>query len=125
MYTYVPDGAGAQYWLSGSGPINHDKATVELYSAGGGSFGSRGNPDDVALIRWGTVEFEFRDCDLGHVSFSPELASFPDIRDYFVHRVAPPSAEVAKNCGLYPLRIPESEIDNTWPTSSDFIEPAG
>lgn len=59
---------GTQYWVSGPGLASGKTVALDMYSATGTEFGEAFDPDDVVRKRWGSIRFEFLDCD--HARFS-------------------------------------------------------
>jgi serine protease len=69
-FTYDKD--GNQYWMIGSaGEIRGSRIIFdELVTTKGGKFGPGYNADDVELSVWGSLEFEFIDCDNAVASYN-------------------------------------------------------
>lgn len=59
---------GTQYWVSGPGTASGKTVALDMYSATGTVFGEGFDPADVVRKRWGSIRFEFLDCD--HARFS-------------------------------------------------------
>jgi hypothetical protein len=67
-FTYNPDGNAAR--LTGLGRINGSRVIVEqLVYVTGTEFGSKFNPDDIDVMDWGSMTFEFFDCDNGSIVY--------------------------------------------------------
>jgi hypothetical protein len=65
IFWFTYDKNGNQVWIiSTSGVINGSKITFDdLITTRGGKFGPEYDPDDVELVPWGTLEFEFIGCN--------------------------------------------------------------
>ncbi len=75
-FTYDKD--GNQLWLIGTGPVNGNQIDItDTVSTSGGVFGPGFDPGRVERIPWGTLHFEFSDCNSGRVDYQgpPELGS--------------------------------------------------
>jgi hypothetical protein len=92
MLDMLPDGRGLMFWftyadgapmwLLAIGPVNGNRVELQdVYVTEGARFGEDFDLDDVQLTRWGSMVFEFDDCDSGQVHYSSELGfgsgSFP------------------------------------------------
>ena len=64
-YAYLD---GAQRWITATGPINGDSATLSANITSGGDFPPDFNPAQVTLQSWGTLTF--RAVDANHASWS-------------------------------------------------------
>ena len=67
---------GGQAWIVATGPITGNSAVLQgYYPAGsGGRFPPNFNPSQLLAQPWGTIVFNFTDCNSGQVSWQPTPA---------------------------------------------------
>lgn len=71
VFWFTYDNNGNQLWMTGVGEIKGAKIDFpELISPSGGKFGPDFNPDEVTNSVWGTMKFEFSDCNSAVVRYS-------------------------------------------------------
>lgn len=68
-FTFDPDGAG-QVWFGGVGGIADDLAVVNVDMGRGGRWIPDFDPTQYSLMHWGTLMFQFSDCNHGRVDFT-------------------------------------------------------
>jgi len=71
-FTFPPAGSTArQSWILGqNGRVSANRIVFEdVYTARGARFGAAFNPADVALTRWGRLEFTFTSCTAGAMTY--------------------------------------------------------
>jgi hypothetical protein len=68
---YVFDQLGNQIWLVGAGSYSGSTATVDVTISELGLFPPEFNSDDVNSTLWGTLQFEFIDCNSVDFSWIP------------------------------------------------------
>lgn len=84
MLDMLPDGRGLMFWftyfdgapmwLLAIGPVDGNRADMQdVYITEGARFGDDFDLNDVVLTRWGSLVFEFEDCDTGYVSYTSDL----------------------------------------------------
>lgn len=73
-FTFAP--SGQQVWFGNLGAIENDTATVRALSAQGGRWIPNFDPGNVTQPEWGTLTFQFTDCNHGHVDFSNTIAGY-------------------------------------------------
>ncbi len=75
-YVFSPD--GGQAWISGSGPITGNTATIQAYqvTGTGALFPPGYNVNDVKPILWGTLTFTFDDCSYGTATWDPQASGY-------------------------------------------------
>lgn len=76
-YWFTYDAQGRQMWVVGTGPVEGDRATLQMVTTRGGSFDNTFNPAAVQRIPWGTLVVSFASCDRGSVDFTPADPSAP------------------------------------------------
>ena len=71
VYWFTYDKDGNQYWIIGSnGEINGSKITFnDLLTTRGGKFGPDFDPEEVEAIAWGSLQFDFSDCNNAVVTY--------------------------------------------------------
>lgn len=67
-YVYSPE--GEQAWIVGTGSYLSSVATIEGFDATGGQFMPNFRPETVRRAPWGTMTFQFRDCNTGVMSYN-------------------------------------------------------
>ncbi len=72
-YTYHN---GQQYWLTGLGPINGNKATLSIQVTSGADFLPDFDADDVELLQWGEIDFILQDDNNARIVWRPDFADF-------------------------------------------------
>lgn len=73
-FTY--DAVGDQAWMVGSGRIVDDAIEFSMLRPLGGAFGPGFDPSSVENTPWGTLLFEFADCDAAVVTFESDNPGF-------------------------------------------------
>jgi len=73
-FTY--DQNGQQLWLIGVGDIVDQTITFNMIMPNGGLFGDAHDPNQVTQTSWGTVTFNFNDCNQGTASWNPVISGF-------------------------------------------------
>jgi len=68
-FTFNPDGT-QQAWFGNVGAINGDTATIGALQAEGGRWIPNFDPGNVTQQPWGTLTFQFTDCNHGEVTFA-------------------------------------------------------
>lgn len=119
-YTYRADGSGQPFWLVGSGPVDYNNATIEMFRAEGGRFASPLNPDLVQRERWGEINLGFGRCSEGRIFFTPDDPTTP-AGNYFIQRLTQPPRGMRGACSIASLSA--SHPDNLWPQFCDIDEP--
>ena len=70
VFWFTYDNQGNQFWMTGVGTITGAKIKFpELISPRGGKFGPDFDPADVSYPAWGSLKFDFSDCDEASVSY--------------------------------------------------------
>src|SRR5689334_15376315 len=72
-FTFDPSGT-QQAWFIGMGTYSGNSATVDAVQPTGGAWIPRFDPTRIVNNPWGTLTFTFKDCNHGHVDFSPSAA---------------------------------------------------
>ncbi len=67
-FTFTPDGT-QQAWFGNLGTIDGDTATVAAVQTEGGRWIPNFDPSNVTQPAWGTLTFQFTDCNHGEVVF--------------------------------------------------------
>jgi len=67
-FTFDPD--GQQAWFGGDGTIDNDLGIIAVAMGAGGAWIPNFDPADYYLSPWGTLMFQFSDCDHGRVDFT-------------------------------------------------------
>ena len=67
---------GRQFWLSGQGPINGDRAVLTMRSYRGAQFPPDFRTTDVVERVWGTVQFDRTGNDSARIQWTPSVAGF-------------------------------------------------
>jgi hypothetical protein len=86
-FTYQPDGSGQQAWMVGQGqiskphsvvlsPVFPPEASMDLYQPVGTAFGAGFDPDEIELLEWGQIHFEFHPPDSGTVEWESNLEGY-------------------------------------------------
>ncbi len=73
-FTFDP--AGNQAWFGGTGPIEGDRAIVDVVQTRGGRWIPNFDPSQVVNDTWGTLQFRFDSCSSGTVEFSSAIGGF-------------------------------------------------
>ncbi len=75
-YVFTP--TGGQAWISGSGSIVGNTATIQGYqiTGAGALFPPLYDVNDTQPQLWGTLTFTFDDCNYGTVAWSPQVADY-------------------------------------------------
>ncbi len=66
-FTYIN---GEQHWVLGTGPVNGDKARLQLWTTRDGDFPPNFDPADLTTEAWGEVLFEFDSKDQGQATWT-------------------------------------------------------
>jgi hypothetical protein len=69
-YWFAFDPNGAPTWFGGVGRIENDLAIVEADTGANGAWIPNFDPATYHLLQWGTLMFQFTDCDHGRVDFT-------------------------------------------------------
>lgn len=72
-FTYTPD--GRQAWMVGNGGINGGVAEVDFEITDGASFGAEFNAEQVSLESWGSIRFDFLNCERAQAEYAGEFGS--------------------------------------------------
>lgn len=70
-FSFDPDGFG-QVWFGGVGAIENDLAILHVDMGSGGRWIPHFDPLQFSLVPWGTLIFQFSDCNHGRVDFSAD-----------------------------------------------------
>jgi hypothetical protein len=75
---YVFGPYGGQFWLVASGPITGNAAVLQAYypAGSGAKFPPNFNASQILNQVWGTIIFNFTDCNHGQVSWQPTPSSY-------------------------------------------------
>jgi glucose/arabinose dehydrogenase len=73
-FTFDPD--GNQAWFGGTGPIEGDRAIVDVVQTRGGRWIPNFDPTQIVNDAWGTLHFSFDSCSSGTVEFSSAVGGF-------------------------------------------------
>jgi hypothetical protein len=73
-FAFDPDGAG-QSWFGGVGAIDDDVAVIYADTGSGGAWIPNFDPARYARQPWGTLTFQFTDCNHGRVDFAGQYAA--------------------------------------------------
>jgi hypothetical protein len=119
-YTYRADGSGEPFWLIGSGPVDYNNATIEMYRAEGGRFASTLNPELVQRERWGEINLGFGRCHEGRIFYTPDDPAVP-AGNYFIDRLTLPPRGLRGVCSI--MSLSASHPDNFWPQDCDSSQP--
>ncbi len=69
-YPNAADSEGQQVWMLGVGQIENNEINIEqLDQTSGARFGQAFNSADVNFSNWGSIRFEFQDCQQGALSY--------------------------------------------------------
>ena len=68
---------GDQYWLLAQGPINDNRAEMDVQIVNGDTFPSVNNSNNAVVEQWGSVSFELVDDDNAVISWNPLSSEFP------------------------------------------------
>ena len=63
VYFYSFDTQGDKLWLFGTGDINGNESTVDLYEVDGGVFGEEFDANEITVDVAGTLDLQFLDCN--------------------------------------------------------------
>ena len=74
-FTFSPDGT-QQAWFGNVGAINGDTATVAAVQTQGGRWIPNFDPGNVTQPVWGTLTFQFTDCNHGEVNFTSGVTGY-------------------------------------------------
>jgi hypothetical protein len=69
-FWFTFDREGRQTWFGGVGNIDGDLAVLDVAAGAGGAWIPNFDPGTYYLSQWGTLMFQFRDCDHGRVDFT-------------------------------------------------------
>ena len=70
VFWFTYDDKGNQFWMTGVGTITGAKIDFpELISPRGGKFGPKFDPAEVSYPAWGSLSFDFSDCDDASVNY--------------------------------------------------------
>lgn len=89
MIDMLPDGRGLMFWftyaegqplwLIAQGPVEGNLMRLDqVFAPRGARFGDAFDAGDVDLVEWGSLLFEFDDCDGGRVHYFSDQAGFGD-----------------------------------------------
>jgi photosystem II stability/assembly factor-like uncharacterized protein len=67
---------GEQRWLIGTGPVNGNRAEVQLFITKGGTFPPNFDPAAVVREPWGTVTLEFTDASHGNAAWTTSYPGY-------------------------------------------------
>lgn len=75
-YVFTP--TGGQAWISGTGPIIGNTATIQGYqiTGSGALFPPAFNVNNVQPQFWGTITFTFDDCNYGTATWDPQVGEY-------------------------------------------------
>ncbi len=73
---YTFDNAGNHMWLIGTGSISGQQIVFNMTETTGGRFGLAHDPASVSNSNWGTVTFNFTDCNNATVNWNPVASGF-------------------------------------------------
>ena len=73
-FTFTPD--GQQAWFGNVGTIDGDTATIAAVQTEGGRWIPNFDPSNVTQPAWGTLTFQFTDCNHGEVNFTSSVAGY-------------------------------------------------
>lgn len=71
MTWYTFDAAGNRLWLTATGPMNGDRATLTAHEAIGGAFPPAFVRDNIRILPWGSFTIAFTDCSHGTIQWTP------------------------------------------------------
>jgi len=74
-YWFTFDQYGQQAWFGGLGRIENDLAIVDVDQGVGGSWIPNFNPSYFHLAPWGTLMFQFSDCNHGRIDFTANASN--------------------------------------------------
>lgn len=120
IYWFTYDRDGNQMWLIGTGPVSGNTLDItDTIVTSGGRFGEDFDPDDVLSSPWGTLHFEFTDCDAATVEYAgpPELGSGSiDLVRLSGSRAAPCSRARSFLLGFtsLPFEVSDAGLDNAY-----------
>jgi len=69
---------GKPYWLTGSGPIDGNRAEMTLGASTGGEFPPDYDPDASQPAIWGMLDWRFDGPNTSHINWHSELPGFED-----------------------------------------------
>jgi hypothetical protein len=70
-FSFDPDGY-SQVWFGGVGAIDNDLAIVGVDMSRGGRWIPNFDPSQFSLLSWGSLMFQFSDCNHGRVDFTAD-----------------------------------------------------
>ncbi len=77
VYWFTYDAQGEQAWMVGEAPAHGARVVVESNLRPVGTrFGAAFDPAQVQRVPWGTLEFEFSDCNTGVASYTSTQSQF-------------------------------------------------
>lgn len=108
-YWFTFDDLGNQAWIIGDGMVDETgtSATLDALITQGGQFPPAFDPEAVDRVPWGTIRFDFEDCDSAVMSWETGAAGFSD-GEMPVERLSTISGF---GCTTPP---PDSLLDNAW-----------
>lgn len=74
MTWYTFDAAGDRLWITATGPMSDNQATLSAHEAIGGAFPPAFVRDNVRVMPWGSFDIAFQDCSHANFRWTP-LAS--------------------------------------------------
>jgi len=77
MAWFTFDRNGRQLFLFGTGEISGNTATIPTSYSFGGGFLPDGRPENVQLLPYGTVSFNFNGCNTGNVTYQTNVLNLP------------------------------------------------
>lgn len=75
-FWFAFDNSGNQVWINAVGPIGHDTIEMQAGRVLNGRFPPNFNPNTVTRATWGTLKFEFNDCNHGTVTWTTTDPAF-------------------------------------------------
>lgn len=75
-FWFAFDNTGNQVWINAVGPLTQDTIAMQAGRVLNGRFPPNFNPDTVTRAVWGTLKFEFDDCDHGTVTWTTSDPAF-------------------------------------------------
>lgn len=71
MTWYTFDATGNRLWITATGPMNGDQATLSAHEAIGGAFPPAFVRDNINVLPWGNFNLAFADCSHATIQWTP------------------------------------------------------
>lgn len=75
-YWYVFDNDGNHFWLAAEGQRRGKRIDMTAYTTEGGRFPPSFDASETTLVEWGSLRFDFDDCNRGVLRWEPTIEGF-------------------------------------------------